>query len=124
MDWQQLHKAFHSHKRIETLIHFLNVAERRQRRRLLVRGIIRREHRSHRRRVHFRDNNHDTRRRRLLIFMRAVFIFILLTISIATGLIAFHIHPRYAAPLLFVYQLLILVLILFKPRKRQWVRSV
>jgi len=122
MNWQQLRSTFYFYKRIETLIHLLHVAERRQRRRLLVRGIIRRERRSHHRRVHFNDDR-DRRHRTLLLFMRVIFLFILLTISIATGLIAFHIHHRYAALLLFVYQLLILTFILFKPRKRHSSRS-
>jgi hypothetical protein len=124
MNWQQLRSTFNAHNRMETLIHMLSLAERRQRRRLLVRGIIRQDHRSRRRRVHFNNNNRDGRRRRLLLFIRIVFFFILLTISIATGLLTFHIHPRYAAPLLFIYQLIILTFILSKPRKRQWIGSV
>ena len=122
MNWQQLRSTFNSHKRIETLIHVLSVAERRQRRRLLVRDIIRRERGSKRRRGHFnhtRERQHKT----LLLFMRSFFLFIMLTLSITTGLIAFHINPRYAAPLLFIYQLLILMFILFKPRKRQWIKN-
>lgn len=124
MDRQRLHNAFNVHKRIEFFLHMLSLAERRQRRRLLVRGIIRRERHSRRRRVHFSKDSGDARRRRLLLFVRTVFLFILLTISIATALIAFHIHPRYAAPLLFVYQLLILTFVLVRPRNRRWGRSV
>lgn len=118
MDWQQLYSAFDSHRRIKFFIHVLSDAERRQRKVVLVRGIIRRERRSRRRRVHFFNDCRDVRRRRLQTFMRVLFLFILLTISIATALIVFHIHPRYAAPLLFAYELLTLAFIVLKPRKR------
>jgi hypothetical protein len=124
LDRQLLNGAFNAHKRIETLIHMLSVAEMRQRRRLLVLGIIRRERRSRRGRVHFKDNHRGAHQRKQLIFMRVVFLFILLTISTATALIAFHVHPRYAAPLMFIYQLLILTFVLVNPGRRQWGRSV
>lgn len=89
-----------------------------------MRGIIRRERRSRRRRIHFKDNHRGSHPRKQLIFIRVVFLFILITISTATALIVFHVHARYAAPLMFIYQLLILTFVLVNPGKRQWGRSV
>lgn len=76
------------------------------RRRLLVRGIIRRVNRPRR----------EMPRGGKQTFMRVFFLFVLLTISITTALLAWHIHPRYAAPMLLAYELIILAFILVRPK--------
>jgi hypothetical protein len=110
---EQPHNIYVIHRQLENLSHWLASREEGARR-LLVRGIIRRERRSRR----------TARRKGQQTFMRIFYLFNLLTISITTALLAWHIHPRYAAPLLFAYELLIFVFILMRPRRRQWMRSV
>jgi hypothetical protein len=97
---------------MEILFHMLS-AERRPRR-LLVRGVIRRA----------RPSRRNTPRRRQQAFIRVLFLFILLTVSITTALVSFHIHPRYAAPLLSIYTLMFFGIMLINPGKRQRIRSV
>jgi hypothetical protein len=115
MNWRQLHTAATPEERLELMLHLLETIERRQRRLVRVGWGFRRERRRQRA-AHFIG---DRRLRHRSPLLRALWLYTLATLSIATWLIAAHIQPIYGAPLLFGYNLLLLAILLIKPYRRQ-----
>lgn len=113
MNWKQLHTASIPHERIEILIAMLRTIERRQRRLLLVHGRILRDRRQAQRWHYI----HDRRDRRRPTLHAILFAFILATLSITIWLVSLNIHPSYAAPLLFTYNILLAAILLIKPNR-------
>ena len=115
MNWKQLHTTTTPSERVELILHMLSVIETRQRRWLWARGRLVRERRR-KRHAHF---IHDRRSRSAgsrVIWL--AFSFILSTLSLAVWLVSLHIPPAYAAPLLFVYNIILLSILLAKPYRR------
>jgi hypothetical protein len=121
MPWKQLYTSNTPDDRIEIALHMLRVVTTRRRRRLLVGLRLVRERRGGWRRFHYIHNRRAPGRaaRRL---SRILFMFILATLSLATWLVALHIHPRHGAPMLFAWSMLLLTVLLVKPYRRVMVQ--
>jgi hypothetical protein len=115
MNWKQLHR--HARKREEILIMMLQL-EARQQRIILARGRLLRERRRAARLHFIRDRRIPPVTRTTRNLLRTLTMFILSTISITVFLVSANIQPRYGAPLLFCYDLLLIAMLLIKPTQR------
>jgi hypothetical protein len=117
MPWKQLYTATTPDDRIEMALHMLQVVTTRRRRRLLVGLHLVRDRRAGRQRSHYIHNRRMPARAARRLY-RVLFMFILATVSLATWLVALHIHPRHGAPMLFAWSMLLLTVLLIKPYRR------
>lgn len=118
MNWKQLYTTATPAEREEILILMLQTIEAREQRLILARGRLLRERRRAAR-LHFvRDRRVPPVTRATRNLLRTLTMFILSTISITVFLISARIEPRYGAPLLFGYDLLLIALLLIKPTQR------
>lgn len=124
MNWNQLYTTATPQERDEMLLLMLQTLEARQQRLILARGRLLRERR-HAQRLHYLHDRRTPRPQRLTrTLLRSITLFIAITVSITTWLIAAHIPPMYGAPLLFGYDLLLLTILVLKPYKRMSLSSL
>jgi hypothetical protein len=115
MNWQQLYTASTPAEREEILILMLQTIEAHQQRLILARGRLVRNRRQKLIAHFLGDRRLAPRPTHITQF---IFLFILATLSVSTWLIASHIQPMYAAPLIFGYNLLLLAILTYKPHRR------
>jgi len=118
MNWKQLYTTATPQEREEILLTMFRTIAARQQRLILARGRLLRERRRAARLHFIHDRRTPLAQRFTLGLLRSMIVFIAVTLSVATWLIAAHIPPMYGAPLLFGYDLLLLAILLFKPYRR------
>ena len=121
MNWNQLYTTATPEEREEILLLMLQTLEARQQRLVLARGRLVRERRRAQRLHYLHDRRTPRPRRITRNLLRSLTLFIALTVSITTWLIAAHIPPMYGAPLLLGYDLLLLTILLRTPTRKQWI---
>ena len=117
MNWQQIYASSNPEERLETLTRMLGVIEARHNRRIIAYGRLIME----RRRTQAAHWVADRRGRfawsRFVIPL--TFLFILATVSAATGLFVMHSPVEFGGPVLFFYATSLLGALAFKPNKRK-----
>jgi hypothetical protein len=116
MNWQQIHVSSTPEERIEALTLMLRVLEARHNRRVFLRGRLILE----RRRTQAAHWIADRRGRYpwSRVIIPFTFLFILLTVSTATGLFVLNAPTEYAAPVLFFYLTSLWAVLAFKPKNK------
>lgn len=117
MNWRQLYTACGPKQRLELLLEMLRRIEARPAPIVLAGGRLRRE----RRQAYVAHFIHDRRGRYLTrAVLRLLFLFTLGTVSLSLWLVALRpqgVPPSVGAPLVFAYDLLLIVLLLINPSR-------
>lgn len=116
MNWSQIYNSLTPEERIEAAIIILQTIEARQSKLVLAKGRLLRERRRALLNAHYINNRRRIPSVRSTLY-RSAFIFTLLTASIGVWLVAFHIPPSYAAPLMFLHLAALSAILLIKPYK-------
>lgn len=115
MNWKQRFASATPKEREDILFCMLQTVEARKNKNIIARGRLVKERRGPFAGAHFLN---DRRRPISRNLFRALFISIMLTVTIALFLVAIHIPLEYGAPLILFYDLSLIALLLIKPYKK------
>jgi hypothetical protein len=113
MRLKRLYTSATPQERDEMLLLMLQTIETRKNKKVIARGRLIRERRGPFAGAHFLNNRRKASLRRNL--HRILFIAILLLVSSTTFLVAYNIPNNYGAPLIFLYNIGLLMILLIKP---------
>jgi hypothetical protein len=115
MNWNQLYTSATPEERFETVLHMLRTIEERQQRLVLSRGRLVREKRGNFPGAHFLNDRRRLRRSLPSVLTKVSYIFILLTVSIATWLFVLYAPAQLAIPTMLLHLVGLTAVLLFKP---------
>jgi hypothetical protein len=115
MNWTQLHTSSTPEEREETTLLLLRTIEERRQRLVLSRGRLVREKRGNFPGAHFINDRRRLRRTLPRILTRLSYIFILLTVSVATWLFVLYAPAQLAIPTMLLHLVGLTAVLLFKP---------
>jgi hypothetical protein len=115
MNWKQIHASSTPEEQLEALTLMLRVLQARHNRRVFLRGRLIMERRRN------QTAHWVTERRGRFAWSRVIipltFLFILITVSTATGLFVMNAPAEYAAPVSFFYLTSLWAVLAFKPNR-------
>lgn len=115
MNWNQLYTSSTPEERMELTLLMLSAIEERKQRLVLSRGRLVREKRGNFPGAHFLNDRRRLRRSLPSVLTRLSYIFILLTVSIATWLFILYAPAQLAIPTMLLHLVGLTAVLLFKP---------
>lgn len=116
MNWKQIYTSSTPEERLEAVLLMLSAIEERKQRLVFSRGRLVREKRGNFPGAHFLNDRRRLRPRLSEAITKSMYIFILLTVSVATWLFFLHAPIELAAPTLLLHLISITTILLIKRR--------
>lgn len=115
MNWNQLYTSSTPEERLEAALLMLSAIEERKQRLVLSRGRLVREKRGPFPGAHFLNDRRRLRPRLSEAITKSMYLFILLTVSVATWLFVMHAPAQLALPVMVLHLVGLMAVLIIKP---------